>query len=550
MAEKCIPHHPGPLARISSDLSLSALRPVPSSPRAPPFPNPRIVFKHIASNWSRILLQILVMLVLSPLMEEKLGRDGYGIWIAIIAATGFLELLALGVPMASVRHISEAVAAGDSERTNQMIATGYAITIGLGILGAVIGGLLFFPFDSGLVENELWQNTPDQALNSARVAYLITAFRCAAALALRFPTAVFDAKQDFVVKNLIQNAGILFRAIAVAILLCTAPTLVGIAWIFVIEFVLVHVAFRLTIRNRYEGIDFSLKYFDGSLVRELMSFGVFAAVLNVGTMIAYNIDALVIGRMIGNEAITDFDFGNKFFAPLTAVMYGIGAVVMPVATRMKVEEDQGLLPAVFLKWSKVALSVVLPVGLYLMVLGPRFLAAWVGPEYEGKAGLVTRILAPSFILYLPLRAVALPILMGISRPARPAAVYLLLALANLGLSITLVNLGYGIAGVALGTAIPQLIFGAYLLIVTAAELRMRVGDWIVHVSGKALMGAIPCTAFLLWMEHGLDVRGFPALIASGIGMLIVFSITWIFFVYRGDPHLDLREEIRLRLRNR
>lgn len=506
------------------------------------------MFKHIASNWSRILLQILVMLVLAPLMEQELGRDGYGIWIAIIAATGFLELLALGVPMASVRHISEAVSAGDLERTNRTIATGYGITLLLGVAGAALGALIFLPFERGLVENELWRDTPAETLAAARTAYLVTALRCAAALALRYPTAVFDSKRDFVTKNAIQNAGILGRAVAVVVLLYSAPSLVGLAWIFVVEFVLVHLAFRLAIHRRFPGIRFGLRGFDRTLVGELMGFGVFAAVLNVGTMIAYNIDALVIGRWIGTEAITDFDFGNKFFAPLAAVMYGIGAVVMPEATRLRVQGERDGLPTIFLKWSKVSLSVVLPIGLYLAVLGPRFLATWVGPEYEESAGLVTRILAPSFILYLPVRAVALPILMGVSRPGRPAAVFLGMALLNLGLSITLVELGYGIAGVAWGTAIPQVLFAIYLVAVTAMVVEVDLGRWLVHVFGRTALGTLPCLAFLFLMERGLDVRGWTELILSGIGSLVVFALIWTFFVYRGDPHLDLREEIAVRVR--
>ncbi|MFT7671431.1 MAG: O-antigen/teichoic acid export membrane protein [Planctomycetota bacterium] len=515
------------------------------APRPPIRP---LVFKHIASNWSRNLLQILVMLVLSPLMVEKLGEGGNGIWIAIIAATGFLELLALGVPMASVRHISEAVNSGDAERTNRMVATGYAVTIGLGVVGGVIGLILYFPFEIGLVENENWSSTPEDVLSAARCAYIITAVRVAAALSLRFPTAVFDSHHDFLTKNLIQNAGILFRAIAVVIVLYTNPSLVSIAWIFVVEALLVFAAFRIFIKRRFTQVDFSLKHFDRSLVKEILSFGIFAAILNVGTMIAYSIDGLVVGGWIGNEAITDFDLGNKFFTPLAAIMYGIGAVVMPTATRLNIGDSRSALPDVFLKWSKVALSVVLPVGLYLTVLGPRFIAAWVDPQFESTSGLVTRILAPSFILSLPIRAVALPILLGITQPARPALIYLGFALLNLGLSIALVNMGYGIAGVAIGTALPQFLFAIYLLLVTCAELELKPIRWIKYVGGRALIGSLPCVAFLLWMERGLDVRSFPALIAAGVGMLAIYSCTWIFFVYRGDRFLDLTEEVRLRLR--
>lgn len=506
------------------------------------------MFKHVASNWSRNLLQILVMLVLTPLMEDRLGQDGYGIWFAIIAATGFLELLAMGVPMASVRHISEALTAGDTERTNRMIATGYGITILLGLIGAVLGAVLFFPFERGLIENETWKDARPSVLEAARVAYLITAVRVAAALALRFPTAVFDSKQDFVTKNLIQNAGILFRALAVGAVLYVDPNLVWIAWIFVIEAIAVFLAFRFFIHRRFAGLHFSLRHFDRGLVRELVGFGLFAAVLNVGTMIAYNIDALVIGRWIGPEAITEFDLGNKFFTPLAAIMYGVGAVVMPAATKLKGEEGAALLEAVFLKWSKVSLSVVLPICLFLAVLGPRFLATWVGPEYEQSAGTVTRILAPSFLLALPVRAVALPILLGTSNPGRPAAVYLVTALFNLGLSIGLVEAGYGLVGVALGTAIPQVLFAGYLVVVTCLHLDVKAGAWLRYVGGKALIGALPCVALLVWFERGLEVTGYAELFGAGVAFVALFGLVWTFFVYRGDPHLDLREELVLRLR--
>jgi O-antigen/teichoic acid export membrane protein len=546
VAEECSPGLRPPKTRFPGGRSFSAQPHVPSA-STPPL-SPRILFKHVASNWSRNLLQILVMLVLSPLMEEKLGRDGYGIWFAIIAATGFLELLALGVPMASVRHISEAVTSGDTERTNRMIATGYGITIGLGLIGAVLGAALFFPFERGLIDNETFQNARPSVLEAARVAYLITAVRVAAALALRFPTAVFDSKQDFVTKNLIQNAGILFRALAVGVVLYVDPSLVWIAWIFVVEAVAVFLAFRFFIHRRFEGLQLSLRHFDRGMVRELVGFGLFAAILNVGTMIAYNIDALVIGRLIGPEAITDFDFGNKFFIPLAAIMYGVGAVVMPTATKIQGEEDAGLLQAVFLKWSKISLSVVLPICLFLAVLGPRFLAAWVGPEYEESAGRVTRILAPSFLLALPVRAVALPILLGTTSPGRPALIYLGAAMLNLTLSIVLVKAGYGIVGVALGTAIPQVLFAGYLVLVTCMHLNMKAGAWLSYVGGKALFGALPCVALLLWFERGLGVRGYAELTAAGIAFVVLFGVVWTLFVYRGDPHLDLREELALRLR--
>jgi len=510
------------------------------------------LFKHIASNWALNALQILVMLVLAPILEQALGRDGYGIWVAIIAATFFLELLALGVPMASVRHVSEAVAAGDRELEGRLVATGMWVTIGLGVAGVALGALLFWPFEAELLGNESWAETPAETLSAARIAYFITAFRVAASLGLRFPIAVFDAHRDFVAKNAVQGAGILFRAIAVIVVVRWDPSLVWLAWIFVVESVLVFIAFKLLIARRHAGVRVGLAGFDRSLVKELLGFGVFAAILNVGSLIAFQLDSLVIGAFMGQgpDPITDFDFGNKFFMPLANLMFGIGAVIMPTATAMKAAGEERALEHVFLKWSKISLSVVLPIGLYLTILGPRFLAAWVGPEYEATAGPVTRILAPSFVIFLTVRAVALPILLGTSRPGLAAGALLVASLVNLALSITLVELGYGLIGVALGTAIPNVLFAVFLLGLTCKHLGVGVGAWLRYVAGKAAVGMLPPLLLLLLLEHGLDVRGFPLLIGSGVVMMLVYGSVWVFWVFRDDPYLDLREELSSRLKQR
>jgi O-antigen/teichoic acid export membrane protein len=508
------------------------------------------VLKHIASNWTLNLLQILVMMVLAPILVEGLGRDGNGIWVAIVATTFFLELLALGIPMASVRHISEAVAAKDHELERRVVATGLWVTIALGVAGLALGGILFWPFETRVLGNESWAETPAETISAARIAYFITAFRVATSLALRFPAAVFDAHRDFTAKNAVLGAGILFRAAAVIVMVRWNPSLVWLAWIFVAEAVLVFAALRFLILRRHPEVRFGLSGFDRGLVVELFGFGIFAAILNVGSLIAFQIDSLVIGVFtdLGPDAITDFDFGNKFFMPLAGLMFGIGAVIMPTATAMKVAGDERALEHIFLKWSKISLSVLLPIGLYLTVLGPRFLAAWIGPEYEGVAGQITRILAPSFIIFLTLRAVALPILLGTARPGRAAGALLVAALLNLTLSIVLVKLGHGLVGVALGTAIPNVLFAAYILMLTCKHLRVGILDWLRYVTLRVVIGTVPPLALLLWLEHGLDVRGFPQLIASGVAMMVVFGAVWFFFVYRDDPYLDPREELALRLR--
>ena len=60
------------------------------------------MLKNIGSNWIVTLVTVAVTYFLMPFVLHTLGQDGYGTWNLINSITGYLALLALGVPMASV----------------------------------------------------------------------------------------------------------------------------------------------------------------------------------------------------------------------------------------------------------------------------------------------------------------------------------------------------------------------------------------------------------------------------------------------------------------
>ena len=74
---------------------------------------------------------------------------------------------------------------------------------------------------------------------------------------------------------------------------------------------------------------------------------------------------------------------------------------------------------------------------FLIVLGPRFIAWWIGPEFEGPSGAVLQILMASSLVFLPVRGVAQPLLMGLGKPRAVTLGFLGAGIANLLLSMAL-----------------------------------------------------------------------------------------------------------------
>jgi O-antigen/teichoic acid export membrane protein len=304
----------------------------------------------------------------------------------------------------------------------------------------------------------------------------------------------------------------------------------------------------LLIRRRYPDVRIRLGDFEWATVRQVFSFSMFVLLLGAGARLSFETDALVIGAILGVGAIPFYAVANSLVVYLMDFTIAIAAVVLPMTTKLNAEGRRDEVTAMFLKWSKISLSLSLMAGLFLIVLGPRFIGWWIAPEYEKPSGAVLQILMISSLGFLPVRGVALPILMGLGKPRTPTIAFLAAGVLNLVLSIALAR-PFGLAGVALGTAIPNVLFAAVVLVVACRELRVGVGTYLAYVVPRAAVGAIPPLALLMWFKLGVQVQNLTGLIVAGTAMLALFGAVWMLFVYRDDPYVDLTPR-RLRVWSR
>lgn len=208
-----------------------------------------------------------------------------------------------------------------------------------------------------------------------------------------------------------------------------------------------------------------------------------------------------------------------------------------MASRLKAQDKEVELRAMYLRWSKAALSIVLFVGLYLLVLGPEFIGWWVGDHVSAPAGEVLQILTLSFIVYLPLRGVALPALSGLGQIKVCSLLILGMGVLNLLISLVLVQ-PYGLRGVALGTAIPNVIFAVVMLVLACRRFKVGIGEWLAYVAWKPMLAAVPMLAFLLWMKLDLGIHGIVPLVLADLAHCVLFCVLEVFVVYKKDPWFD------------
>jgi O-antigen/teichoic acid export membrane protein len=495
------------------------------------------VIKNIGANWIQTFLTIAVTYVLMPFTLRSLGQEQYGTWLLITAMTSYIGLLILGVPMASVRYIAKHAASGDLEAMNKAIASCAALYLVMGAVSIVVGLGLYTWF-------ELSYTIPVALAREARWAFTLVIIYVASGFILQLPYGIMSAHQDFVLRNKVQIGSLLLRLGLTLGLLTWRPTIV---WLAVIQIACLAFEFSVSwtlCKRRYPGIALRPHAFDRDTVRQILTFSVFVLLLQVGNQLVFQTDSLVIGKFMDVGQIPFFTVASSLAIYLMEFVISIAAVVMPTATQLETQGKMAELRELYLKWSKITLSLTLVPGLFLLVLGPRFIAWWIkAPGFEKSSGDVLFILMLANFIYLPVRGVSLPILMGLGKPSRPTVAFLVTGLLNLGLSIALAG-PLGLNGVAIGTAIPNALFALAVMVLACRELGVSITEYVRYVFVRAALGCVPVLALLYWLRDRVGVRGFIPLLGSGVVMVAAFAATWVLFVYRGDKYEDLAGRAR------
>jgi len=293
----------------------------------------------------------------------------------------------------------------------------------------------------------------------------------------------------------------------------------------------------------YEESRSNTKTFDKLIFKNILSFSLYVMVLNIGIQLSYQTDALVIGSLMSVEAVTPYSIANSLTVYFMELIVAIAAVILPEASRLSSTSQFDSLKILFFKWSKISTIICFPAVIFCVLYGEAFLAWWVGPEIAQQGSIVLSVLMVSFLIFLPLRGVAQPILMGRGIVKSPTVAFLLAGIANLVFSILLVK-PFGLMGVAVGTAIPNVLFALYLLFLTSKELENKSLYYLGEVFLKPAAIAAPIGIAFFFLKPIVPGTTFIQLALVGISIAVVFMSVSYILIYRQDSDLELEKLLR------
>jgi hypothetical protein len=204
-------------------------------------------------------------------------------------------------------------------------------------------------------------------------------------------------------------------------------------------------------------------------LRGLYGFGAQAFVVQTALLIIGYTDTALIGVLLGAASVTLYTLPLQLVEQSRVLVNGITQSLLPELAAYRARGEFDKLKSLFLAASRTCAALSVLINVHLVILGPAFLAIWVGPVVAAES--------PRILLFLGTTATASALSTQVMNPFYQALDLLkLLVLVvspgrrQLALSVWFAG-RFGVWGVALATAIPAVA----ITMVFAPLLLPRVG---------------------------------------------------------------------------
>lgn len=482
--------------------------------------NRRSLLVNAAGNTLGLVAQLAVSFVLAPVVLAALGDARNGVWAFVESFVAYLMLFDLGIGAALVRFVPRHVATGDRAALNQVFSACVIFFTGLAVLACLIG----LAFTYGLADGFLKLPGETAGLHSeVRLVFVVAVVNFSASLPLSVFPAVLDGLGAFAAKSAIRTFFLLARIPALLAVLGTEDRLLNMMLVLSGSNLAEHLCLAVLVYRRLPGLRFVPRSVDRATLREIRGYSLDSFLAMMAGRFSFQTDAFVIGRFLGPEAITFFGFGNKLVELSKAVLRSPTWALTPAVSALDARGRHDTVRDYYLRGSRFALYLVLPIQVGLFIYGRAFLALWLGPVYATACGRTMDILAVPLGLTIA-QSVAARVLYGTGKIRLFSRVALLEGVVNVLLSVALV-VPLGIEGVALGTAIPHTLFCVVVLAFVNRTLGVGWREYVPHVVLKPAAAIAVGTAAWLLFAGVAPPTTWLSLLADALAGLLPYALT-------------------------
>jgi O-antigen/teichoic acid export membrane protein len=450
----------------------------------------RNIWRNAVSSYACLGLRLVLGFVLFRMLYQELTREEFGFWSLLWSVFGYGVLLDFGFGFTAQKRVAELSVRQDWTGLSQVLSTIFFSYVAIAVLIAA-AGLCWSP----LIIVAL-HVTPE---NRERFGSILACFFCA--LGLAFPLGLFPemlrGQQRIALANVVFAFGLVANFLLVGLALHWHW---GLKWLVIISLVCTFVPDLIcgvVALRRMAGVHLRLRYFSRRMVRETMSFSLFAYVTTLSNVLLGKTDQLVISSAIAVSAVALYQAGAKIGEMFTGLSQQLPDTFSPAAAHLHAVGDRGVLRQLLVNGSRFTVMLATPAYLVCALYMNGLLKMLTGEAVATTFWVGQVVLLWSYVTVVT-QSVSKRIYMMCGHEKRLMYLGLGEALLNLALSIGLVLYFHNVICVAVGSLLSTFVFGGCVLWPWAAR-QSQLSGWSLagRVLGPAWLACLPVLALFL-----------------------------------------------------
>ena len=448
----------------------------------------KTLVRNVFANWLGLAINMGIAFLMSPFLVHSLGDTMYGLWVLLLAVTGYMGLLDAGLKVSVVKYISRYNALSDTTSMSRVVSTVLVLHGAISALVILIA-VVAAPFVPRLF------SIPADAVPVAQTVLIITAVNLAISLVASVFNGVLAGMQRYDYANMIGVGVVLVRSALIVLVVSRGLGIVALGLVHTAGQIVAGLLVMTVVFRKIEGLQVRWSLVNRETVKTLYSFGGFVLLNNLAMFFLFNSAEIVIGIFLSAAAVTYFAIAGSLLQYLSQLIGVMTQVLHPYASEQEARGDAGGLQRTVIVGTKACLMIALPATVTFMIVGRTFIQLWMGPTYAEAAAPLLVVLAIGRVFWLS-QSSAGNVLLGAGRHKLLTMTNLATGVAGLVLGSVLIR-PMGLFGLALGMTIPMVVTqGLILPRLTIRAFSVPAGQLLREGYLQPLLSTAPYAAVL------------------------------------------------------
>gem|GEM_PF-5659109 len=495
----------------------------------------RVLINGLASvtSWS---IQFGIAFFLTPFLLHRLGDDVYSLVPLVNSCVVYLAVLMLGLCTAIGRYVMVHLVREEWEAVNEYMSTAFFIII---IMAMVMTGMLVLL----VVFMPMWFKIPAGYETQGRLVMgLMGADVIRGLLTSVFGVGIY-ARQRLFLDSTLRTLGAVVRVIIIVGYFLLVDANVVVVAVGLLAAGLVNsVGTLILCRRLIPTLRISRRLVRWSRVRDLVSFGFYSILTQVGSRMLFNAPYMVINILIGTAMVSHFNVGMQVPNTVMMMVWAMVGVMTPTATALDEEGSKHRIANMLSRSVRYSMIILGPPVVVAAVLARPFLVTWVGSAYVDATWVLVMMMVAA--LHATLSYPCSSILIGTGHIKLPAIVTVVAGVVSVLLSILFGKVfDWGITGVALALLIvvvmkDLIMFPLYTVRILKCSPWLCYREFLFGVLVLIIPGGVALAA-----GHWFDLAGWSRLITVGIvGLVPMIPVAYFLYLNRHD-RADVRSAL-------